>query len=272
LDKDFIDETKNEIVDETSGNSGNGNEPKMKYCPHCGKLKPADSRFCPECGKDRSGSGAGGGGGYQQPQYGGMRPAYAGYPARTAGVPLQKTGTGVAVAALCISLVNFFIFASFLSFIAVPLTLIFAIMALKRKNGGKAMAIVSIVIAIISAAIFAVYVAIIVKIVPDIKYFAEHDKEIVAEYEETGMAPDHYSKYRDKKYDKLWENMGYDDFDSFFGYIVKEYKKEAVKNDPDYFSGTKTKKKTKTKTKKAETTTEEEDVSEKSGEDLVVLT
>jgi len=275
VEKDFIDETQKDIVDETSAVSGSGKGPDMKYCPNCGKLKPATSRFCPECGKDRYGNGAGGGF-QQQAPYGGMRPAYAGQPMRTAAVPQENTGTGVAIVALVISLVNFFIFASFLSFMAVPAVFIFAIIALKRKNGGKAMAIISMIIAIISAAIFAFYVVLIVKLVPDIKYFADHDKEIVAEYERTGEAPEHFDKYKASKYDKLWESMGYDDFDDFFGYIVEEYKKEVVKEKPDYFGESKSKRKTKTKTKKAQATTEEdteeEYVTEKSGEDLVVLT
>jgi hypothetical protein len=265
LDKDYIDETKKDIVDETSGASGSGKGPDMKYCPHCGKLKPASSKFCPECGKDRYGTGAGGA--YQQPQFGSPYPAYAGQPMRGPAVPVQRSGTGLAVAALIIALLNFFMFASFLSFMAVPAVFIFAIMALKRKNGGKVMAIVSIVIAVISALIFAMYVVIIVKLVPDIQYFADHDKEIVAEYELTGEAPEHFDKYRDSKYDSLWKSMGYDDFDDFFGMIIEEYKKSMIKEDPDYFGKTRTKK----KIKKSETTTEPTTVYERDSEDLVVL-
>lgn len=266
MDKDYIYETKDSIVDETQPSGSSGNNSGMKYCPHCGRPKPASSRFCPECGKDRYGIGAGGGG-YQQPQYGAMRPAYAGQPMRSPAVPVQRSGTGLAVAALIIALVNFFMFASFLSFMAVPAVLIFSIMALKRKNGGKVMAIVSIVIAIISALIFALYIVIIVKLVPDIKYFAEHDKEIVAEYELTGEAPDYFDKYRASKYDSLWKNMGYDDFDDFFGMIIDEYKKSMTKEDPDYFGKSKTKK----KIKKSETTTETTTEYKRDSEDLVVL-
>ncbi len=292
---DFIDETSADIVDETKDNNNNNNGPKMKYCPHCGKLKPETARFCPECGRDRSGNSASDIQHGRQNAYGtpggGYQPAYAGQPVRGAAVQTQKkSGFGEGLAALIISLVNFFMFGSIFSFISVPVVLIFAIIALKRGNSGRIMAVISIIVSIISALIFALYVAVIVKLAPEIKYFADHDKEIIAEYYETGEIPERYEKFRDKKYDKIWKNLGYDDFDDFFGYIIGEYRDSVYDDEDDWYDkgGKKTvKEKTTKETTTKEKTTKEKNTKEKTtksqqsttgkrsvdrnGEDLVVL-
>ncbi len=292
---DYIDETSADIVDETKDNNNNNNGPKMKYCPHCGKLKPETARFCPECGRDRSGNSASDIQHGRQNAYGtpggGYQPAYAGQPVRGAAVQTQKkSGFGEGLAALIISLVNFFMFGSIFSFISVPVVLIFAIIALKRGNSGRIMAVISIIVSIISALIFALYVAVIVKLAPEIKYFADHDKEIIAEYYETGEIPERYEKFRDKKYDKIWKNLGYDDFDDFFGYIIGEYRDSVYDDEDDWYDkgGKKTVKEkttkettTKEKTTKEKTTKEKTTKSQQSttgkrsvdrnGEDLVVL-
>ena len=292
---DFIDETSADIVDETKDNNNNNNGPKMKYCPHCGKLKPETARFCPECGRDRSGNSASDIQHGRQNAYGtpggGYQPAYAGQPVRGAAVQTQKkSGFGEGLAALIISLVNFFMFGSIFSFISVPVVLIFAIIALKRGNSGRIMAVISIIVSIISALIFALYVAVIVKLAPEIKYFADHDKEIIAEYYETGEIPERNEKFRDKKYDKIWKNLGYDDFDDFFGYIIGEYRDSVYDDEDDWYDkgGKKTvKEKTTKETTTKEKTTKEKNTKEKTtksqqsttgkrsvdrnGEDLVVL-
>ena len=296
---DFIDETSADIVDETKDNNNNNNAPKMKYCPHCGKLKPETARFCPECGRDRSGNSASDIQHGRQNAYGtpgGYQPAYAGQPVRGAAVQTQKnSGFSEGLVALIVSLVNFFMFGSLLSFISVPVVLIFAIIALKRGNSGRIMAVISIIVSILSALIFAFYVAVIVKLAPEIKYFADHDKEIIAEYYETGEIPERYEKFRDKKYDKIWSNLGYDDFDDFFGDIIGEYRDSVYDDEDDWYDkgGKKTgkekttkekttkEKTTKEKTTKEKTTKEKTTKSQQSttgkrsvdrdGEDLVVL-
>lgn len=275
----MIDETSDTIIDETnpSGNNSNNNGPKMKFCPHCGKLKPENARFCPECGRDRSGSSASDiGRGRQMPYSPAPTPAYAGQAPAAAGKTTINQGFGEGITALIISLINFFIFGSFLSFIAVPVTLIFAGISLKKGKAGRVVAIISIIVSIISALLFALYVAIIVKVAPDIKYFADNDKEIIAEYYETGEIPERYEKYRDSKYNIIWKEAGFDDFDDFFGFIVREYRDSVYDADDDWYEknsrkGSKSKSKTsEDKPDKVQTTTKKNS-SIRDGEDLVVL-
>ena len=271
MDKDFIDETPAEPVDETkdSGNYNN-NSPRMKYCTYCGRPKPETSRYCPECGRDRYGRAAG------EPQFipnrPPVQPAYgAPPPYRTAPAVPAKKSIGPALAALLVSIANFFIFGSFFTFISLPAVIILTVVVYKKDLGGKPMAIIAIVISIISALIFAFYVAICVKLAPDIKYFAKNGREIVYNYDEYGEIPERYEKYKDSKYDALWKHMGFDDFEDFFSSVVDIYR-EAVLNE---------KKPSSKEKKQRENTTGDSGTSpsateattdfDHSGEDLVVL-
>ena len=285
LDKDFIDETNTEITDETVNNekaasdpvNDNGsqeNGPKMKFCTVCGKPKPESARFCPECGRDIYGRSAG------DPVFmPGNRPMMSPPPMmnppyqRQITAPPKRSGTVPGLIALIISLVNFFIFGSLLTFLTLPAVIVFSVIVFKRGSEGRALAIISIIITIISSVLFAFYIAIVVKIAPDIKYFAEHDKEIVANYEENGEIPERYQKYQDKKYDKIWSRMGYDDFDDFFGDIVKGYR-ESILKDEKLEANSNDKKdnaKKSTSPSTTEATTETVTDFDHSGEDLVVL-
>lgn len=291
LDKDFIDETNAditdetnaEITDETADNSkeasdpvkDNGTQesgPKMKFCTICGKRKPESARFCPECGRDRYGRSA------SDPVFiPGNRPAFTPPPPmmnppyqRTITAPPQNKGIVPALIALIISLVNFFIFGSLFTFLSLPAVIVLSVIAFKRGSDGRVIAIIAIVITVISTVLFAFYIAIAVKLAPDVKYFVEHDKEIIENYEEYGEIPERYKKYQDKKYDKLWSRMGYDDFDDFFGDIVKRYNEASGKYEKNE-SNSGNKKDT-TKKSTSPSTTEATTDFDHSGEDLVVLT
>lgn len=135
--------------------------------------------------------------------------------------------TGLAIAALVISIINLLCCCGiFLGFVAIPVALILAIISLATHRGGKAMAITSIVISVISAIFLIFNIAIAAKFYPDIMYFAQHDEQIIAEYEATGKIPERYEKYRDSKYDKYWASMGLESFDEFFADFIEEYKKD----------------------------------------------
>lgn len=140
--------------------------------------------------------------------------------------------TGLAIAAFCISLINFIVFRSVLSFIAVPVSLIMAIVSLKKRRGGKTFSIIAIVVSSLSTILFAFYAVIMVKIYPDMKYLTDNFTSITSEYEETGAIPEYYDKYRDPKYDDYWKQLGVNSFDEFFEYIMKQfnvtYKKGAA--------------------------------------------
>lgn len=269
----MIDETSNDIVDETNDpGNGSGNGPKMKYCPNCGKLKPEASRYCPECGRDRDGKPAGGpqfipNGAPVRPAYGGPQPQY-----RTAAAPVPANKRmGPAIAALIVSIANFIMFGSLFTFISLPAVIILTIIVFRRDLGGKPMALIAVVVSVISAVLFAFYVAIAVKLAPDIKYFADNGREIVENYDKYGEIPERYEKFRESKYDRLWDEMGYDDFDEFFSDVVDIYRRSVMKENKPSYSDRKDREKTTGSTGTVPSTTEAVTDYDHSGEDLVVL-
>ena len=74
--------------------------------------------------------------------------------------PVQEKGKGVgfAVAAFIIALVNLVFCGGVFSIIAVPLSLVFAIVSLASHRRGKAFAIISIVVSVLSSVVFGFYV------------------------------------------------------------------------------------------------------------------
>jgi len=140
----------------------------------------------------------------------------------------KSRSKGFAIAAFVIALVNLILCRCLLTIIAVPLSLIFAIITLAGNRGGKVFAIISIVISVISSVIFAFSVAFIVKLMPDFEYFLQHEEQIVSEYNETGEVPEYYQKYEDPKFDKYWSAFGYDNFNGFFGDFINGFNSESV--------------------------------------------
>lgn len=162
---------------------------------------------------------------------------YNGYPQNNMygdnGMPEQK-GSGFAVAAFVISLVNLILCCTCLSVVTVPLCLIFALITLIGKRRGKGFAIAAIVISVISAIFFVYYGYIVYKVTPDFIYFAENQNQIIEEYDRDGSIPERFEKYRDPKYDKYWDRMGYDSFDEFFDKMIKEQKKNREESEQSY--------------------------------------
>ena len=145
-DKDYIDETSSDIIDETSVTENNDDDSElteMKSCRYCGTLTPTNQKYCINCGRDELGMYKDNG--LQKPaQELHQPPASAYQPTQEArSLAPQKKRIGFALAALLISGINFLVFSSFLSFIAVPLALIFAIISLAKHHGGKPMAIIA---------------------------------------------------------------------------------------------------------------------------------
>lgn len=143
----------------------------------------------------------------------------------------RRESIGFAVAAFVISLVNMIMFSSMLSFICVPLALIFAVISLAGRRRGKALSIIAIVVSAVSAIIFIRVMAVAVHLYPDIEYFLKNDKQIVAEYNATGEIPERFVKYESPKYDEYWDSVGYDSFDEFFDWFVSEYERAVIKDE-----------------------------------------
>ncbi|SEH39268.1 hypothetical protein SAMN02910265_00311 [Ruminococcus flavefaciens] len=137
----------------------------------------------------------------------------------------ERKGAGFAIASFVISLVNLMFCATMLSIVTVPLCLIFSLISLVGKRKGTAFAVIGVIVSVISL-IFFVYIGFLVyKIGPDLVYFSEHSTQIIEEYDRDGTIPEQYEKYRDPKYDKYWNRMGYDSFDELFAEFIKNQKK-----------------------------------------------
>ena len=149
------------------------------------------------------------------------------------GMPEQK-GSGFAVASFVISLVNLILCCTCLSVITLPLCLIFSLVTLIGKRRGKGFAIAGLIISVISGIFFVYYGYIVYKIAPDFVYFAENSTQIIEEYEKDGTIPERFEKYREPKYDKYWDRMGYDSFDEFFYDFIKRQKKSQSESGVTY--------------------------------------
>ncbi|MBO7472837.1 MAG: DUF4190 domain-containing protein [Ruminococcus sp.] len=130
-------------------------------------------------------------------------------------MPEQK-GAGLAIASFVISLVNLIICGTLLTIITAPLCIIFSLVSLIGKRKGKVFAIIGMIISVLSLAFFAYFGFIIYKIVPDMVYFVNNSTQIIEEYDRDGSIPEQFEKYRDPKYDKYWDKMGYKSFDDYF--------------------------------------------------------
>lgn len=202
----------------------NGNKPS--YCPHCGAQKALTERYCPQCGKDRSGEYAP----YLARAYAENKKAEPALTEAQEAERQQIRGRAFAIAALVISLFNLLMCATLLTPITLPLVIIFVCKSVNRKGGKTGMAVAAVIISIISAILFGLILTVFVKIYPDLKYISNHGEEIVREYDINGTIPERFDKYRDSKYDNVWDAMGYDDFDEFFDKVIIEgYRKSVLK-------------------------------------------
>lgn len=173
-------------------------------------------------------------GGYQQ-NYQYNQPAYNnGYYGQQPYARNIQKDSGLAIASMVIALVNLIVFRTLLSIIAVPLSLIFAIVSLAQKRSGKGFAITGIVVSVISMIIIGTVIALFVKVYPDFEYFAQNQEKIITEYQEDGTIPEQYEKYNDPKYDKLWKSMGMKDFNEFFGMLIEKYVSDYSQDDYEY--------------------------------------
>lgn len=136
--------------------------------------------------------------------------------------------TGLAVASFVLSLVNFVCCMFTCSFIFAPLSVILGVISLATHRGGKAFAVLGIVISAVGLAVFSFYMSIYIKIYPDVLYFEKNSTAIISEFEKTGDIPEQYEKYRTSEYDEYWNAMGCEDFDEFFSIWIEAYKSRGL--------------------------------------------
>lgn len=145
--------------------------------------------------------------------------------------------TGLATASFIISLVNLIFFAFTLSFILSPISIILGVVSLVKRQGGKAFAVLGIVISSVSIVIFGIVMSVFVKVYPDMEYFIRNDTAIISEFEESGEIPEQFDKYRSPEYDKYWKKSGLKNFDEFFAFFIDVYKQtqgiQTVPSSPD---------------------------------------
>lgn len=128
---------------------------------------------------------------------------------------------GFAITSLVLGIVSLVCCCCGLGYIAAPLSIIFAIIALVKHHGGKAMSIVGIVlssIVIIGLIAFHIEFGPVLSsgVAQDYFQFAQEYEAVFDEYDETGELPDYIEKYAGPEYDSFWESSGYKDFYEFF--------------------------------------------------------
>lgn len=154
----------------------------------------------------------------------------------------NRNKKGFAITALVLGIVSVLCCCCGLSFIAAPISIIFAIIALVKHHGGTAMSIVGIVLSSIALFVTILFTAVYGQVFKDYIKFIQEAPAVIEEYDETGELPDYLEKYNDPKYDSFWESGGYDDFYEFFDAVTDELKKNgtldeysSVSRDYDYY-------------------------------------
>jgi len=143
---------------------------------------------------------------------------------------VERGKKGLAVASLILSIVSVVCCCFGLGIIAGPLAIIFGIIALVKKQGGKAMSVVGIVISSISvfftSIILILYGSTMKQAANDYCKFIGEADHVISEYNSTGELPDYIEKYNDEEYRSFWNASGYEDFDEFFDAVIDELDKQ----------------------------------------------
>ncbi|MBR6791849.1 MAG: DUF4190 domain-containing protein [Ruminococcus sp.] len=139
--------------------------------------------------------------------------------------------TGFAVASLVLGILSVLCCCCGMTVILAPLSIIFGIIALVKRHGGKPMAIVGVVLSTLAIiATIALSIFINEKLGPyidDYMKFIQNAPQVIEEYNETGELPDYLEKYRGEEYKEFWQEGGFDDFDDFFSQFVDEVEAEV---------------------------------------------
>ncbi|MDE6775671.1 MAG: DUF4190 domain-containing protein [Ruminococcus sp.] len=116
------------------------------------------------------------------------------------------------------------------TYVTAVLSLIFGIISLAKKWGGKGLAIAGVIISSIALVLTIVINTAFAGISNDIEKFALNADGYIDEYERTGEVPDDFAKYNDEKYQWYFNAMGYDSFDGFYDDFIKVFESTYSKN------------------------------------------
>ncbi len=150
---------------------------------------------------------------------------------------IQKKPMWAAVTSFVLGLVNILLCCC-TTYVFAPLSIIFGIVSLAKKWGGKGLSITGIILSSISLVLMIISTILVnttfKEPYEDMMKFALHPDKYIEEYQETGEVPEDFRKYCDPKYDGLWESMGYDDFEDFFEEYIENYKRYNNYSDSKY--------------------------------------
>lgn len=137
--------------------------------------------------------------------------------------PNPKSGrTGFAITALVMGILSLLLCCCYgLGVVFAVIGLIFGIISLATKRGGKGMAITGVILSVITVVAVSIVVAVAMPHVKAIVRFSGEADKVIEQYNETGELPDYLEVYRGEEYDEFWESSGYKSFDGFFEYVVE---------------------------------------------------
>lgn len=110
------------------------------------------------------------------------------------------------------------------TYVTAVLSLIFGIISLAKKWGGKGLAIAGVIISSIALVLTIVVNTAFSGVSSDMEKFALNAGGYIDEYERTGEVPDEFEKYNDEKYEWYFNAMGYDSFDDFYKDFIQGFK------------------------------------------------
>ncbi len=135
---------------------------------------------------------------------------------------------GFAVTSLVLGIVAVVLCCCGLGYICAPLSIIFGIISLVKRRGGKGMAITGIILSSITVIVLAIFTVLYGALMKEIIKFSTEAPQIIEQYEETGELPDYLEKYRGEEYDEFWKESGYENFDEFFEELIDEVEQQGL--------------------------------------------
>ncbi len=135
---------------------------------------------------------------------------------------------GFAVTSLVLGIVAVVLCCCGLGYICAPLSIIFGIISLVKRRGGKGMAITGIILSSITVIVLAIFTVLYGALMKEIIKFSTEAPQIIEQYEETGELPDYLEKYRGEEYDEFWKEKGYENFDEFFEELIDEVEQQGL--------------------------------------------
>ena len=138
---------------------------------------------------------------------------------------------GLAIASFVLSLVNMFCCFCWATPILGVLALIFAIVSLATKCGGKVFAIIGLVLSSIATLICIVMFVNYGGIISDVYKFSINADHYVSEYDRTGEIPEEFQKYNGPEYAEAFRQTEYGSFENFYKTMIENVRGAAASSD-----------------------------------------